>query len=61
MKFKLQQSYNPDKTSYLKTNAKAYMAEQSNRKTINYLHFFSLLLLKRTSEVFKPITTIQNI
>ena len=53
MGFKKQQSY-------LEAKAKAYKAEQANRKTINDLQHFSSALLERTSEVFKPLTTIQN-
>ena len=51
MEFKEQQSYSEAK-------AKAYKAEQANRKTINYLQHFSSALLERTSEVFKPLTSI---
>ena len=49
-----------DQRSYLQTKAKAYKAEQANRKTINDLQHFSSALLERTSQVFKPFTTIQN-
>ena len=48
------------RTIYLEANAKAYKAEQANRKTINDLRHFSSALLERTSEVFKPITTNQD-
>ena len=50
----------PDQQSYLEAKANAYKAEQANRKTINDLQHFSSALLERTSEVFKPLTTIQN-
>ena len=50
----------PDQQSYLEAKARAYKAEQANRKTINDLQHFSSALLERTSEVFKPLTTIQN-
>ena len=50
----------PDKRSYLEAKAKAYKAEQANRKTINDFQHFSSALLERTSEVFKSLTTIQN-
>ena len=49
-----------EQQSYLEVNAKAYKAKQANRKTINNLKHFSSTLLERTSEVFKPLTTIQN-
>ena len=49
-----------EQQSYLEAKAKAYNAEQANRKTINDLQHFSSALLERTSEVFKPLTTIQN-
>ena len=49
-----------EKQSYLEAKAKAYKAEQANRKTINDLQHFSSALLERTSEVFKPLTTFQN-
>ena len=50
----------PDQRSYLEVKGKAYKAKQANRKTINDLQHFSAALLERTSEVFKPLTTIQN-
>ena len=49
-----------EQQSYLEAKAKAYIAEQANRNTINDLQLFSSALLERTSEVFKPLTTIQN-
>ena len=60
MGFKEQQSLYPDQRSYLEEKAKAYKAEQTNRQTINDLQHFSSALIERTSEVFKPLTTIQN-
>ena len=51
---------NPDKQYYLEAKAKAYKAEQANRKTINNLQHFSSALLERTSEVLKRLTTMQN-
>ena len=45
-------SYN----DYLETKAKAYKAEQHNRKSINNLKSFSSALLERATELFKPIT-----
>ena len=49
-----------EQQSYLEAKAKAYKAEQANRKTINDLQHFRSALLERTSEVFKLLTTIQN-
>ena len=60
MGFKEQQSVYPDQRFYLEAKAKAYKAEQANRKTINELQHFSLALLEFTREVCKPLTTIQN-
>ena len=47
-------------TSYLEAKAKAFKAEQANRKSMNDLRHFSSALLERTSEVFKPITANQD-
>ena len=44
MGFKEQQSLYPDQQSYLEAKAKAYKAEQANRKTINDLQHFSSAL-----------------
>ena len=55
-----QNTERPTVLDYLEAKAKAYKAEQANRKTINNLRHFSSALLERTSEVFKPITTNQD-
>ena len=47
-----------EQQSYLEAKAKAYKAEQANLKRINDFQHFSSALLERTSDVFKPLTTI---
>ena len=52
--------YYPDQQSYIESKTKAYKGENVNSKTINDIQHFSAALLKRTSEIFKPLTTIRN-
>ena len=47
-----------EQQSYLEAKATAYKAEQANLKRINDFQHFSSALLERTSDVFKPLTTI---
>ena len=50
----------PDEQSYAEAIARAFKAEQENRKIINYREHFHSTLLESTSEVFKPLTTNQD-
>ena len=49
-----------DEHSYAEAKARAYKAEQENRKIINDREHFTSALYKSTSEVFKPLTNNQN-
>ena len=49
-----------DKQSYAKAKAKAFKAEQENRKIINDTKHFTLALYESTSEVFKPLKNNQD-
>ena len=50
----------PDEQSYAEAKAKAYKAEQENRKIINDREHLTLALYESTSEVFKPLTNNQD-
>ena len=49
-----------DQESYAAAQAKAYKAEQENRKIINDREHFNSTLLESASEVFIPLTTNQD-
>ena len=49
-----------DEASYGEAKARAYKAEQENRKIINDREHFTSALYESTSEVFKPLTNNQN-
>ena len=50
----------PDEQSYAEEKARAYKAEQENRKIINDREHFTSALYESTSKVFKPLTKKQD-
>ena len=49
-----------DKASYAEAQARAFKAEQENRKIINDREHFTSPLYESTSEVFTPLTNNQD-
>ena len=50
----------PDEQSYAEAKARAWKAEQENRKIINDREHLHSAVLESTSEVFKPVTLNQD-